>query len=60
MRRFVFLSAVVRKGFSDAGLVTALPSVLTGPDQELLLHAVKGISRTSYDSWKSNLPINVV
>ncbi|TNN40929.1 Rap1 GTPase-GDP dissociation stimulator 1 [Liparis tanakae] len=44
--------SVVRKGFSDAGLVTALLSVLTSPDQELLLHAVKGISRMSYDNSK--------
>ncbi|XP_034415083.1 rap1 GTPase-GDP dissociation stimulator 1 [Cyclopterus lumpus] len=44
--------SVVRKGFSDAGLVPALLSVLTSPDQELLLHAVEGISRMSYDSSK--------
>ncbi|XP_039645129.1 rap1 GTPase-GDP dissociation stimulator 1 [Perca fluviatilis] len=44
--------SVVRKGFSDAGLVTALLSVLTSPDQELLLHAVRAISRMSYDSSK--------
>ncbi|XP_067432379.1 rap1 GTPase-GDP dissociation stimulator 1 [Thunnus thynnus] len=44
--------SVVRKGFGDAGLVTALLSVLTSPDQELLLHAVRAISRMSYDSSK--------
>lgn len=48
----VFFSAVVRKGFGDAGLVTALLSVLTSPDQELLLHAALAISRMSYDSCK--------
>ncbi|KAG7222264.1 hypothetical protein INR49_027268 [Caranx melampygus] len=42
--------SVVRKGFGDAGLVTALLSVLTSPDQELLLHAALAISRMSYDS----------
>lgn len=49
---FCFLSAVVRKGFGDAGLVTALLSVLTSTDQELLLHAARAISRMSYDSCK--------
>ncbi|XP_041819230.1 rap1 GTPase-GDP dissociation stimulator 1 [Chelmon rostratus] len=44
--------SVVRKGFGDAGLVTALLSVLTSTDQELLLHAVRAISRMSYDSSK--------
>nr|XP_033468088.1 rap1 GTPase-GDP dissociation stimulator 1 [Epinephelus lanceolatus] len=44
--------SVVRKGFGDAGLVTALLSVLTSPDQELLIHAVRAISRMSYDSSK--------
>ncbi|CAN9508703.1 unnamed protein product [Ophioblennius macclurei] len=44
--------SVVRKGFSDAGLVTALLSVLTSKDQELLLHAARAISRMSYDSAK--------
>ncbi|XP_054455367.1 rap1 GTPase-GDP dissociation stimulator 1 [Anoplopoma fimbria] len=42
--------SVVRKGFGDAGLVTALLSVLTSPDQELLLHAARAISHMSYDS----------
>ncbi|AWP17984.1 putative rap1 GTPase-GDP dissociation stimulator 1-like [Scophthalmus maximus] len=42
--------SVVRKGFSDAGLVTALLSALTSPDQELLLHAARAVSRMTYDS----------
>ncbi|XP_069560774.1 rap1 GTPase-GDP dissociation stimulator 1 isoform X1 [Brachyistius frenatus] len=46
------LSAVVRRGFGDAGLVTALLSVLTSKDQELLLHASRAISRMSYESSK--------
>ncbi|XP_058477380.1 uncharacterized protein si:dkey-21e13.3 [Solea solea] len=44
--------AVVRKGFGDAGLVTALLSILTSADQELLFHAVRAISRMSYNSSK--------
>ncbi|XP_062234480.1 rap1 GTPase-GDP dissociation stimulator 1 [Platichthys flesus] len=44
--------SVVRKGFGDAGLVTALLSVLTSTDQELLLHAARAIARMSYDSSK--------
>ncbi|KAM9424792.1 rap1 GTPase-GDP dissociation stimulator 1-A [Pholidichthys leucotaenia] len=44
--------SVVRKGFADAGLVTALLSVLTSTDQELLLHTASAISRMSYDSSK--------
>ncbi|XP_029954643.1 rap1 GTPase-GDP dissociation stimulator 1 [Salarias fasciatus] len=44
--------SVVRKGFGDAGLVTALLSVLTSRDQELLIHAARAISRLSYDSSK--------
>ncbi|XP_037611795.1 rap1 GTPase-GDP dissociation stimulator 1 [Sebastes umbrosus] len=44
--------SVVRKGFGDAGLVTAVLSVLTSPDQELLLHTVRAISRMAYDSSK--------
>ncbi|KAM7370520.1 hypothetical protein PAMP_010057 [Pampus punctatissimus] len=44
--------SVVRKGFGDAGLVTALLSVLSSTDQELLLHAALAISRMSYDSSK--------
>lgn len=47
---FVSPSAVVCEGFGDAGLVTALLSVLTSTDQELLLHAARAISRMSYDS----------
>lgn len=47
-----FLSAVVRKGFGDAGLVMALLSVLTSSDQELLFYAARAISRMSYDSCK--------
>lgn len=43
---------MVRKGFGDAGLVTALLSVLTSPDQELLLYAAMAISRMAYDSCK--------
>lgn len=46
------LTAVVRKGFGDAGLATALLSVLTSSDQELLVHAARAISRISYDSCK--------
>ncbi|XP_059893616.1 rap1 GTPase-GDP dissociation stimulator 1 isoform X2 [Gadus macrocephalus] len=42
--------SVVRKGFGEAGLVTALLSVLTSVDQELLLLATQAISRTAYDS----------
>ncbi|KAG7507613.1 rap1 GTPase-GDP dissociation stimulator 1-like [Solea senegalensis] len=44
--------SVVRKGFGDAGLVTALLSILTSADQELLFHAVRAISRMSYNSSK--------
>ncbi|XP_073346482.1 rap1 GTPase-GDP dissociation stimulator 1-A [Pagrus major] len=44
--------SVVRKGFGDAGLVAALLSVLTSPDQDLLIHAARAISRMSYDSSK--------
>ncbi|KAM3591561.1 uncharacterized protein V6R79_003915 [Siganus canaliculatus] len=44
--------SVVRKGFGDSGLVTALLSVLTSPDQELLVHAARAISRISYESSK--------
>ncbi|XP_024913356.1 rap1 GTPase-GDP dissociation stimulator 1 isoform X2 [Cynoglossus semilaevis] len=43
---------VVRRGFSDAGLITALLSVLISTDQELLFHAARAISRMSYDSFK--------
>ncbi|XP_022599222.1 rap1 GTPase-GDP dissociation stimulator 1-like isoform X1 [Seriola dumerili] len=44
--------SVVRKGFGDSGLVTALLSVLTSTDQELLLNAAMAISRMTYDSSK--------
>ncbi|XP_053270311.1 rap1 GTPase-GDP dissociation stimulator 1 [Pleuronectes platessa] len=44
--------SVVRKGFGDAGLATALLSVLTSTDQELLLHATRAIARMSYDNSK--------
>ncbi|XP_061562095.1 rap1 GTPase-GDP dissociation stimulator 1 [Phycodurus eques] len=44
--------SVIRKGFGDAGLVTALLSVLTSADQDLLGHAVQAIARVSYDSCK--------
>lgn len=54
---FCLLPAVVRKGFGDAGLVTALLSVLTSPDQELLLHAARAISRISYDNCEQTPPI---
>lgn len=43
-------SAVVRKGFGDAGLVAALLSVLTSSDEELLLHTARTVSRLSYES----------
>ncbi|KAM9715592.1 uncharacterized protein ACNS7B_021855 [Menidia menidia] len=42
--------SVVRKGFGDAGLVTALLSLLTSTNEELLIHAARAISRMSYDS----------
>ncbi|CAL8300966.1 unnamed protein product [Lota lota] len=42
--------SVVSKGFGEAGLVSALLSVLTSMDQELLLHATQAISRLAYDS----------
>uniref|UniRef100_UPI0037E83F3E rap1 GTPase-GDP dissociation stimulator 1-A n=1 Tax=Semicossyphus pulcher TaxID=241346 RepID=UPI0037E83F3E len=44
--------SVIRKGFGDSGLCTALLSVMTSPDQEVLFHAARAISRTSYDSSK--------
>ncbi|XP_028332644.1 rap1 GTPase-GDP dissociation stimulator 1 [Gouania willdenowi] len=44
--------SVVRKGFADAGLVTALVSVLISSDQELLVHAARAIARMSYDNTK--------
>ncbi|XP_041830381.1 rap1 GTPase-GDP dissociation stimulator 1 isoform X1 [Melanotaenia boesemani] len=44
--------SVVRKGFGDAGLVTALLSVLTSTNEELLIYAARAISRMSYDSSK--------
>ncbi|XP_029934073.1 uncharacterized protein LOC115378081 [Myripristis murdjan] len=44
--------SVVRKGFAEAGLVSALLFVLTGADQELLFHAARAISRMSYNSLK--------
>ncbi|XP_077407248.1 rap1 GTPase-GDP dissociation stimulator 1 [Vanacampus margaritifer] len=44
--------SVIRKGFGDAGLITALLSVLTSADQDLLRHAVQAITRVSYDSCK--------
>lgn len=43
-------SAVVRKGFGDAGLVGALLSVLTSSDEEVLLHTARAVSRLSYES----------
>ncbi|XP_020486509.2 rap1 GTPase-GDP dissociation stimulator 1 [Labrus bergylta] len=44
--------SVIRKGFGDAGLGTALLSVLTSQDQEVLIYAARAISRMSYDSSK--------
>ncbi|KAG8008731.1 Rap1 GTPase-GDP dissociation stimulator 1 [Nibea albiflora] len=44
--------SVVCKGFGDAGLVTALLSVLTSTDRVLLFYAIRAISRMSYDSSK--------
>ncbi|XP_037547106.1 rap1 GTPase-GDP dissociation stimulator 1 [Nematolebias whitei] len=44
--------SVVRKGFGDAGLVTALLSVLTSSNEELLIYAAKTISHMSYDNPK--------
>ncbi|XP_008273700.1 uncharacterized protein LOC103352816 [Stegastes partitus] len=44
--------SVIRKGFGDSGLVSALLSVLTSTDQDLLFHAARAISRMSYDSSK--------
>ncbi|XP_029977350.1 rap1 GTPase-GDP dissociation stimulator 1 [Sphaeramia orbicularis] len=44
--------SMVRKGFVDSGLVTALLSVLTSADQELLLHSARAISHMTYDSPK--------
>ncbi|XP_054656543.1 uncharacterized protein si:dkey-21e13.3 [Dunckerocampus dactyliophorus] len=44
--------SVVRKGFGDSGLVVALLSVLTSPDQDLLRHAAQAVARVSYDSSK--------
>ncbi|KAM6964131.1 rap1 GTPase-GDP dissociation stimulator 1 [Tautogolabrus adspersus] len=44
--------SVIRKGFGDAGLGTALVSVLTCPDQEVLIYAARAVSRMSYDSSK--------
>lgn len=52
--RLLVSSAVVRKGFGDAGLVTALLSVLTSTNEELLIYAARAISRMSYDSCKSS------
>ncbi|KAM8836634.1 rap1 GTPase-GDP dissociation stimulator 1-A isoform 2-T2 [Spinachia spinachia] len=46
------MESVVRKGFGDAGLVPALLSVLTSPDQEVILHAARAISLMSYESSK--------
>lgn len=43
-------SAVVRKGFGDAGLVPAVLSLLTSADRELLLYAARAVSRTCLDS----------
>ncbi|XP_012718196.2 rap1 GTPase-GDP dissociation stimulator 1 [Fundulus heteroclitus] len=44
--------SVVRKGFGDAGLITALLSVLTSTNEELLICGARAVSRMSYDSPK--------
>ncbi|KAK7918700.1 hypothetical protein WMY93_009984 [Mugilogobius chulae] len=41
---------LVRKGFSDSGLVQALISVLSSPDQDLLIHSATALSRMCYDN----------
>uniref|UniRef100_H2M5N3 Armadillo repeat-containing domain-containing protein n=1 Tax=Oryzias latipes TaxID=8090 RepID=H2M5N3_ORYLA len=46
------LTAQIPRRFGDAGLVTALLSVLTSKNEELLIYAVTAISRMSYDSCK--------
>lgn len=51
-----FPSAVIRKGFGDAGLAAALLPVLTSTNQELLLHAARAIARMSHDSCKWRRP----
>lgn len=42
--------SVVRKGFREAGLFSALLSMMTCQDQELLLHAARAVARMCYDS----------
>lgn len=46
----VCVSAVVRKGFGDAGLVPAVLSLLASTDPELLHHAARAASRMCHDS----------
>lgn len=46
----VRLSAVIREGFGDAGLVPAVLALLTSSDRELLHHAARAASRMSQDS----------
>lgn len=41
---------VVRKGFSDSGLVPALLWVLSSPDQDLLIHTARAVSRMCTDN----------
>ncbi|XP_072291304.1 rap1 GTPase-GDP dissociation stimulator 1-A [Eucyclogobius newberryi] len=43
-------NSLVRKGFGDSGLVPALISVLSSPDQDLLIHSATALSRMCYDS----------
>ncbi|KAJ0016329.1 hypothetical protein NQD34_014619, partial [Periophthalmus magnuspinnatus] len=43
---------LVRKGFGDSGLVPALISVLSSPDQDLLIHSATALSRMCYDNTK--------
>ncbi|KAJ0060667.1 hypothetical protein NL108_016848, partial [Boleophthalmus pectinirostris] len=45
-------TALVRKGFGDSGLVPALISVLTSPNEDLLIHSATALSRMCYDNSK--------
>ncbi|CAL1599559.1 unnamed protein product [Knipowitschia caucasica] len=42
--------SLVRKGFLDSGLVPALISVLTSPDQDLLIHSATALGRMCRES----------
>lgn len=44
--------SLVRKGFADSGLIPALLSVLSSPDQELLIQSATALSRMCYDNTK--------